>query len=370
MQANRRDTYRQVGQHLYQIWAELEETGIARARKALFGEEASGSYGMFTNRLLFVEGGRDDRIDLDYYVMLGNYHKDVDRIEIIDDVFQELLREVISPGEAASNSGRACHAHDGLVQDALRHPTDLPQLDDDREVLVRRLDRSEGLIGRTIRREDPVQLRAALSELDRRRAFLQEKLDLLAAQIESSKQKLQFLGEKHEAELGQYLNDPANARRLFESSHSNSEADSRVHLLEEFVMRLEQKEILSHVLASYEVRNLHLEYCPPVHLQQLRKALVSREELKRVEDILTQFPGRQFSLKPLEDSARRLRRLTREEQRSIVARFAEDFMRLRRDLGDYRRLVSAMELVSLVRNERTREVSKMNRTLYEFLLPE
>ena len=370
MQANRRETYRQVGQHIHQIWADLEETSLARARKALFGDEAASAYNMFTNRLLFVESGRDDRIFLESYVMLGNYHRDVDRLEVIDQILLELLREVVFPGEAPDTSGRAGQAHSALVETALRQRTELAQLDDDREVLVRRLDRSEGLIGRTIRREDPAELRASLTELDRRRTFLQEKLDILAPQIESSKQKLEFLDEKHETELGEYLNEPANAKRLFEGAHTEAEADPRLHLLEEFVVRLEQKEILLHVLASYEVRNLHLEYSPPVHLQQLRKALVSREELKRVEEILKQFPARQFSLKPLEDSARRLRRLTREDQRSLVLRFAEDFMRLRRDLKDYQRVVSAMERVNLVRAERTREVSKMNRTLYEFLLPE
>jgi hypothetical protein len=370
MQANRRETYRHVGQHVYQIWADLEETSLARARKALFGDEAADAYSMFTNRLLFVEGGRDDRIFLEHYVMLGNYHRDIDRLEVIDQVLLELLRAVIFPGEVSDRSDRASQTHVGLVETAVRQRTDLAQLDDDREVLVRRLDRSEGLIGRTLRREDPAELRAALTELDRRRTYLQEKLDLLAPQIETSKQKLDFLGEKHETELGEYLNDPSNARRLFDGAQRTQEPDARTHLLEEFVVRLEQKEILLHVLASYEVRNLHLEYTPPVHLQQLRKALVSREELKRVEDVLKQFPARQFSLKPLEDAARRLRRLTREDQRALVLRFAEDFMRLRRDLSDYQRLVSAMERVNLVRAERTREVSKMNRTLYEFLLPE
>jgi hypothetical protein len=43
---------------------------------------------------------------------------------------------------------------------------------------------------------------------------------------------------------------------------------------------------------------------------------------------------------------------------------------MRRDLCDYQRLTAAMERINLVRNERTREVSKMNRTLYEFLLPQ
>ena len=368
LQANRRDTYRRVGQNVHQIWAELEESSLARARKALFGEEAAGAYRMFTNRLVFVEGGRDDRIFLEHYVLLGNYPRDPDRFEIIDRVLLEMLREVIFPGESPDSSGHANRVHSALMETAHRQRVELAQLDGERETFVRKLGRSEGLLGRTIRREDPAELRAALVELDNRR-LLQEKLDLLSPQVESSKQKLEFLSEKHETELGEYLNESANAKRVFDPQR-NGEAGTRPALLEDFAARLEQKEILPHVLASYEVRNLQLEYSPPVHLQQLRKALVSREELKRVEAILKQFPARQLSLKPLEDSARRIRRLTREEQRSIVLRFAEDFMRLRRDLGDHQRLVTAMERVNLVHAERTREVSRMNRTLYEFLLPE
>src|SRR5579864_2657406 len=130
MQANRRDTYRQVGQHVYQIWAELEETSLARARKALFGEEAAGAYGIFTNRLIFVEGGRDDRIFLENYVLLGNYHKDADRIAVIDQILLELLRELVFPGESPDHSGRAAQAHDALVESALRQRTELAQLDD------------------------------------------------------------------------------------------------------------------------------------------------------------------------------------------------------------------------------------------------
>ena len=45
-------------------------------------------------------------------------------------------------------------------------------------------------------------------------------------------------------------------------------------------------------------------------------------------------------------------------------------MRLRRDTRNYERLSAAMERVNLVRNERTRELSEMNHSLYEFLLPE
>ena len=45
-------------------------------------------------------------------------------------------------------------------------------------------------------------------------------------------------------------------------------------------------------------------------------------------------------------------------------------MRFRRDTRNYERLTAAMERVNLVRNERTRELSDMNHSLYEFLLPE
>jgi hypothetical protein len=105
-------------------------------------------------------------------------------------------------------------------------------------------------------------------------------------------------------------------------------------------------------------------------LQQLKKAMVSREEYKRVEDILKQFPARQFSTQRIDEIAKKIRRTPREEVRTVALRFAEDFMRLHRDMRNHERLTAAMERVNLVRNERTRELSDMNNSLYEFILPE
>jgi hypothetical protein len=45
-------------------------------------------------------------------------------------------------------------------------------------------------------------------------------------------------------------------------------------------------------------------------------------------------------------------------------------MRLHRDRRNFERLTSAMERVNIIRNERTRELSEMNDSLYEFLLTE
>jgi class 3 adenylate cyclase len=107
-----------------------------------------------------------------------------------------------------------------------------------------------------------------------------------------------------------------------------------------------------------------------VHLQQLRKALVSKEEMKRVEGVLKQVPARQLSLKPIEDLSKKIRRYSREEKLSFVVRFTADFLRLRRDLRNAEHLTTCMERVSLITTEQARELSRINNRLYECVLPD
>jgi hypothetical protein len=76
LQADRRNVFRQTGQHVFQVMVEIEENGLARARKALFGEEMASAYEILTNRLAFVEGGKDDTLFLEQYVLLGTYLRD------------------------------------------------------------------------------------------------------------------------------------------------------------------------------------------------------------------------------------------------------------------------------------------------------
>ena len=143
--------------------------------------------------------------------------------------------------------------------------------------------------------------------------------------------------------------------------------ETRAQLLEEWMHRLEERDLLFHMLAGYELRRIYADYCPPIHLQALKKALVNRDEAKRVETILEQFPARKISMKRLEDASRAIRRRTHEEQLSITLQFAEDFMRLRRDRRNYQHVAAWMERISLVRSERARELSRVNKSLYEFL---
>src|SRR6202049_648514 len=64
LQADRRNVFRQTGQHVFQVILEIEENGLARSRKALFGDEMAAAYEILTNRLAFSEGGKDGAIFL------------------------------------------------------------------------------------------------------------------------------------------------------------------------------------------------------------------------------------------------------------------------------------------------------------------
>jgi uncharacterized protein (DUF2164 family) len=373
LQADRRNLFRTVGQHVFQAIQEIEENTLARSRKALFGDEAIASYDILNNRLAFVENGKDDVLFLEQYILLGNYQRDEDRFETIDTFFLDFLREFLLKGNGGSSFQEARRAHQDLANAAAVYRAEIAQLEEECNTLAKRLERSEGLMGRVGLGSDPATLRAAISDVDKRLQYARRKLEDASPRLEAAQAEADFQDKQYLGQLGDYLNQPENARELFDPSAPGGPrggAEIRARLLEEWVARLEQRELLPHILASYQLRNICHDYCPPVHLQQLKKALVSREELKRVEEILKQFSARQYSMQPIEELIRKTRKTPREEVRAVAIRFAEDFMRLRRDKLNFERLSTAMERIHLVRNERTRELSEMNHSLYEFLLPE
>ncbi len=371
LQANRRNIFRQVAQHIYLILDEFEENNLGRWRKALFGEEQKGAYEMLADRIAFVEGGRDDLLFLEQYVLLGNYLKDEDRFETFDALMLDFLRETILAPGRAEEIHKTSLAHQELVRSAMAAREELAGVEEQRNALARKLEKGGGMLARVGIGADLAEVRAELGRAEAHMKQLQAKLDQLAPIIETAKNKADFVAQECDRVLGDYLNEPENAHRLFDPEWpgGTETASARVRLLDEWFARLEKRDLLIHVLASYELRNIYHDYCPPIHLQQLKKALVSREEFERVAQILKQFPARGFSMERIEALAKKLRKYSREEARTVALHFAEDFMHLRRDLRNYERLAAAMERIQLVRSERTREISRMNNSLYEFLLP-
>ena len=131
---------------------------------------------------------------------------------------------------------------------------------------------------------------------------------------------------------------------------------------------LEQARVLEYVVASYEVVPLLAEYSPRINAQQLKHALVSREERDRVEKLIADH-GR-LSPDSLYGAAARVASCRAAERAKIAGRFLRDLMRYHRDLRRLEALNGAMDSINLIGNAKLRDLSAMNGTLYEFLLAE
>ncbi len=371
LQSARRSVIRRVGQQVAQIVADLEDSAIAKTRKALFGEDFAPYYELCKNRLIFLDGGKDDFFFLEHYILLGNYVRDPDRLEAVDALFQEFLREAGLTVSHLPAHNEAIQAHTALLETVQAIRNEIANLEEQRENTRKRLDRGGSIFKKFLNSGDPADLKASLHDLELRLKHQECKLEEMGPQIDAARQQLDFFVKDHAGKLGEYLNEPENAKLLFDpNSGAPATASLRAQLLSRLLDRLEQHEILYHILASYEIQPIASEYCPPVHLQQLRKALVSKEELKQVEQVIKQVPAKKLSIKNIEELSRKIRRYSREEMQVQVLRFATDFFRLRRDLHEADHLTTCMERINLVTTERARELSRLNNRLYECVLPE
>jgi len=368
LQSSRRRVVRVVGQQVAQMIADAEENVVCKTRRALFGEDFAPLYELLKNRLIFLDGGKDDRFFLENYVLLGNYVRDPDRFEVMDALFHEFLREAGLTVVEDPGYSEATRLHGDLLDQAQSMRNEVANLEEQRENLRKRLDRG-AFFNKILSSSSDSDLKASLNDVELRLKHQEYKLEELAPQIDAARQKIDFLAKEHKGRIDDYLNEPENAQRLFDPLFaSESNRSGRAQMLSKLLDRLEQQEILHHVLASYEIRSVAQDYSPPVHLQQLRKALVFKEEMKRVEHVLKQVPARKLSLKPIEELSRKIHRYSREEMQAFVLRFAVDFLRLRRELRDSEHLTTCMERIHLVTTEQARELSRLNNRLYECVL--
>jgi class 3 adenylate cyclase len=181
------------------------------------------------------------------------------------------------------------------------------------------------------------------------------------------------LGSKAEDEavVDGWLNVPENAHELVsggQPDEATHEGRSQKTRLQAWVELLEREKLMDHVIASYEVVPLLAEYSPRINAQQLKNGLISREERDRVEKLIEEHS--KLSAQSLYAAMVRVAACRGTERAKIAARFLRDFLRYHRDLRRLEALNSTMDSGNLIGNWKIRELSAMNGTLYEFLLPE
>lgn len=168
-----------------------------------------------------------------------------------------------------------------------------------------------------------------------------------------------------------WLNVPENAHELVGSGQPDETTrEGRGHKarLEMWVELLEREKLMDHVIASYEAVPLLAEYSPRINAQQLKNALISREERNRVEKLIEEHG--KLSSQSLYAAAARVAGCRGTERAKMAARFLRDLLRYHRDLRRLEALNSTLDSENLIGNWKIRELSAVNGTLYEFLLPE
>lgn len=178
------------------------------------------------------------------------------------------------------------------------------------------------------------------------------------------------LGEDAQRTLDGWLNVPENAQALVGAGtpdDSTPEGRSQKSRLAAWVSLLEREKLLDHIIAAYEVVPLLAEYSSHINAQQLKHALISREERTRVEKLIAEHG--KLSPASLHAAIDRVTGCRGAERAKIAGRFLRDFMRYHRDRRQLETLNGTLDSVNLA-NEKTRQLSAMNGTLYEFLLPQ
>src|SRR5215471_8424017 len=274
-QITKKAVLRRTGQDLFAILRDVEREALAKTRRSLFGENAAAAYDLFMNRLLFTEDGQDNYLNAEHYVMLGNYDRDHDRFEAMQEVCAQYLK------------------------------------------------------------------------------------------------MLGFIAEVEDPLVDTVLNVPENAQEMVAGGspdEATPKGKMQKALLAAWVELLEREGVIEYVVASYEVVPLLAEYSPPINPQQLKNALISRAELKRVETLLEEHG--KISPENLHAAVRKTAGYRPAERSKLAGRFLADFTRYHRDLRRMEAVISAIDSVNIISTDRFRELSAINNTLYEFLLRE
>lgn len=170
----------------------------------------------------------------------------------------------------------------------------------------------------------------------------------------------------HDAQLDAWLNAPENAGELVGTGEP-SERQFKERL-DRWVELLEREGLLDLVIAAYEVVSLIPEFTPLLDPQQLKYALVIRKERDRVEKLIEEHG--KLSRRSLQAAADRVAGCSGAQRGKFAARLLRDFMMYHRDRRRLEVLNRALEKVNLIGNEKLRDLSSLNGTLYEFLVAE
>ena len=175
-------------------------------------------------------------------------------------------------------------------------------------------------------------------------------------------------GESAVTHAGRYLAVPETAETLFGAVLPGAPPPSQEQRLRarRWLRRLQKHDLIWRAAAAYEVPGLTRLFVPPLNHQQIKNAMLHRREMDRVLQVLATT---HINPLPLQQARQRLRNMGREAPLRLALRLYSDLARYLNDVASRRTLLNLSRKVHLIGDEGVRELSALNHTLYDFLLP-
>jgi hypothetical protein len=316
-----------VGQELFEYLLDIQRKDLKEMREAIFEFELNLPDDVFSNPIFHVENPFDDFFMIDEYILLGHRFEDPDNYNRLLFLIRGLLRDII-------------------LKIFLRNLSVSERSKQSTKIFDPKKEKTE--------KYDPY---TRYQEID---AWLKriENIDILFNSFQSKERyKILKLQNGTKKEL----------------SKLKKQAKQQEKFLNYIYKKFKKAGLIKRITAAYEMQPVYLDFCPPLVpyqvLQFLTKPRQRRSIIKQFNR-LKGFYGKSFSLAPLKKKITRLKKITTQDKKKHLIRFLNGFARYHRDFQNFTMLKNAMDSMNLVTEKKVIDLSRENRLLYEFLLPD
>ena len=311
---------RLVGKELFQLLADIQARNLRNMRETHFLPKDILSDNYFINPILHTDNPADDFFLIEEYVLLGQQSEDTDNYESVKSIIYDLLAK-----------------------------TDLGQ--------ENTKDENSMGVNESKDQKDERFFDAEANIFD---SWIMEtgNVDRMFNCFDSLEQYERAKGAKESKDVLRKLKEQIKTRQK---------------LLNLFYRKFKKSRLIKRIVAAFEMKSIYGIYCPPIVPRQIREFLIvfwSKYYIGRQLKRRKSLQGKAFTLAPLQQTIKRINRSTTKEKKQHLLTFLKQFSRYHRDLYNCRILRNAMDAINLATEEKTILLSRGNRSLFEFLLPE
>lgn len=310
---------RGVGKELFELLVDVNARNLRNMRETHFAPRDILPIFYFSNPLFHTNNPNDDFFLIEEYALMGQRAEDIDNYKNIKAVLYSLLKQIHFTGEDYKNGN--------AEKNEIRLQAVNGFCDDENRAV-------DALI------MDP-------DNMDRMFDYFSS-----TEQYDKAKQ-----ANEREAELRQH----------------REKIETQKTLLKLAYRKFSRSGIVRQMVAAMVMKKVYEKFCPPMTPRQVREFLVdfwTRVSIRTQQKRLKSLYGSDFSIEPLWETLKHIRRCSTGEKKQYLLMFLRQFSRYHRDLYNLHVLKEAMDAINLVEDEKIILLSRENHSLYEFLLPD